>query len=64
MRSADPNLPFFLCTVSLKEDAQDIWYGAFVHTHEQLWGRLWRRDFCDRAKMRRAYLEGGASHYG
>ena len=64
MRSADPNLPFFLCTVSLKEDAQDIWYGAFVHTHEQLWGRLWRRDLCDRAKMRRAYLEGGASHYG
>ena len=37
--------------------------GAFVHTHEQLWGRLWRGDFCDRAKMRRAYLESGTSHY-
>ena len=64
MRSADPNLPFFLCTVSLKDGAQNIWYGAFVHTHEQLWDRLWRRDFCDRAKMRRPYLESGASHYG
>ena len=33
---------------------------ASVHTQE----RLWRRDFCDGAKLRRADLKSGESHIG
>ena len=33
---------------------------ASVHTQE----RLWRRDFCNGAKLRRADLKSGASHIG
>ena len=62
MRSADPGLSFFLraflFTLYSFCFAKKSYRIGFVHTQE----RLWRRDFCDRAKLRRTDLESGGSH--